>query len=167
MKLLGQRKLHAAFKISLALKGAFAFGEIVAGVFTYFVTQHRLLDLANAFTRTELEEDSRDFVANYLLHGAQHLSISSQHFAALYLLSHGAIKLWLIVGLWREKLAFYPAAITVFGMFIGYQLYRYSFTGSPALLLITALDLAVIGLTWFEFQHLRRLVPAGCHPPSG
>ena len=161
MKLVDEKKLHIAFEISLALKGAFSFGEIVAGVFTYFVTQQFLFDLAHGITRMELTEDPRDFIANYLLHGAQNLSISSQHFAALYLFSHGVIKLWLVFGLWRKKLGYYPTAIAVFGMFIGYQLYRYSFTHSLSLLLITALDVLVVALTWFEYQHLRRILPNG------
>jgi uncharacterized membrane protein len=156
MKLFDEKNVHAAFEISLVLKGAFSLGEIVAGAFTYFVTQQFLHDLANAITRTELTEDPHDFIANYLLQGAQNLSISSQHFAALYLLSHGVIKLWLIVGLWRKKLGYYPTAIVIFGILIVYQLYRYSFTHSLSLLLITALDIAVIGLTWLEYKHLHR-----------
>ena len=107
-----------------------------------------------------LTEDPRDFVANYLLHAAQGLSASSQHFTAFYLFSHGVVKFWLIIGLWQKKLG-YPAAIAVFGLFILYQLYRYSFTHSLLLLLITALDVAVIGLTCLEYQHLRRILTNG------
>lgn len=159
-----ETNVHAAFEISLVLKGVFALAEIAAGVFAYFVTRQLLLDLAQSVTRLELTEDPRDFVANYLLHAAQGLSVSSQHFTAFYLLSHGAIKLWLIIGLWRKKRRYYPAAIAVFGLFILYQMYRYSFTHSPLLLFITALDVIVIGLTWFEYRHLRR--PPGCAPAA-
>lgn len=158
-KLYNEKNIHVAFEISLMLKGAFALAEIAAGIFAYFVTRQFLLDLVHVITRTELTEDPRDFVANYLFHAAQDLSVSSQHFAAFYLLSHGAIKLWLIIGLWQKKLRYYPAAIVVFGLFILYQMYRYSFTHSLSLLLITVLDVVVIGLTWFEYQHLRRILP--------
>ena len=158
-KLFDEKNVHVAFEISLMFKGAFALAEIAAGIFAYFVSRQFLLDLVQAITRTELTEDPRDFVANYLLHAAQGLSVSSQHFAAFYLLSHGVIKLWLIIGLWRKKLGYYPAAIAVFGLFILYQVYRYSFTHSLSLLLITALDVVVIGLTWFEYRHLRRILP--------
>lgn len=158
-KLFDENNVHVAFEICLTLKGAFALAEIAASIFAYVVTTQFLLDLVHAVTRTELTEDPRDFVANYLLHAAQDMSVSSQHFAAFYLFSHGAIKLWLIIGLWREKLGYYPAAIAVFGLFILYQIYRYSFTHSLSLLLITALDVVVIGLTWFEYQHLQRMLP--------
>ncbi len=160
-KLFDEKNVHVAFEISLMLKGAFALAEIAAGLFAYFVTREFLFNLVNIITRAELTEDSRDFVANFLLHSAQGLSVSSQLFTAFYLLSHGVVKLWLIIGLWRKKLGYYPAAIAVFSLFILYQVYRYSFTQSLWLLLITVLDVFVIALTWFEYQHLRRDLSIG------
>lgn len=155
-RLLNEKSLHVAFEVSLALKGVFALSEVAAGLFAYLVTPQFVLELAQAITRTELTEDPRDFVAFHLLQAAQDLSISSQHFAGFYLLSHGIIKLGLIIGLWRGKLAYYPIAIAVFGLFILYQIYRYSFTMSPLLLLITVLDGVVIWLTLVEYRHLRQ-----------
>jgi len=35
------------------------------------------------------------------------------------------------------------------------QLYRYSYTHSIWLLLVTVLDLIVIGLTWHEYKYLK------------
>lgn len=160
-KLFDEKNVHAAFEISLALKGAFALTEIAAGIFIYFLSSGFLLDLVHVITRTELAEDPRDFIANYLLHAAQGLSVSSRHFTALYLLSHGVVKLWLIIGLWQRRLGYYPTAIAVFCLFILYQAYRYSFTHSPSLLLITVLDVFVIGLTSFEYRNLRRMLSGG------
>ena len=67
-----------------------------------------------------------------------------------------AVKLLLLIGLWREKLWSYPLAIVVFTAFIAYQLYRFSFTHSPSLLLLTLMDFVVIWLTWHEYVTLRR-----------
>jgi uncharacterized membrane protein len=88
--------------------------------------------------------------------------IGTQVFVALYLLSHGSIKLWLIIALLREKLWYYPTAIVIFGLFIVYQLYRFSFTHSVWLLLVTAVDIIVIALTWHEYKYLHRV----SHRPS-
>jgi hypothetical protein len=52
-------------------------------------------------------------------------------------LSHGVVKLWLIIGLLRQKLWYYPLAAAVFGLFIVYQ---YSFTNSLWLLVLSAVD---------------------------
>lgn len=72
-----------------------------------------------------------------------------------YLLGHGVLKLWLIVSLLRERLWYCPISMVVFGLFIAYQLYRYTFTYSIWLLLITALDIVILGLTWHEYRFLR------------
>lgn len=148
-------KLHAAFEISLAFKGLFAAAEILAGVFAWLVPPQFLLDIVQIITRTELTEDPNDPIATHLLQAAQGLSISGQHFAAIYLLSHGILKLWLIIGLWRGKLAYYPVTLVVFGLFIVYQLYRYSHTHSPMLLVLTIVDVLVIWLTLTEYRRLR------------
>lgn len=133
--------------------------KIIGGIVAFFVTKAFLLKTVSVLTQQELAEDPRDVVANYLLHSAQHMAISTQYFMALYLLGHGTIKLWLIIGLLREKLWYYPTAIIVFGLFIIYQLYRYSFTHSVWLLLITVVDVIVIALAWHEYKYLRRLSP--------
>lgn len=158
MKLSETKYFEAAFDLSLFLKGVFALMEISAGLFIYFTKRSFLLDLAHDVTRMELIEDPHDFIANHLLHAAEHLSVSSQHFTAVYLFGHGVIKLWLIAGLFRKRLGYYPAAMIVFGLFILYQLYRYSFTGSISLLLITGLDVIVIWLTMLEYKHLREVM---------
>ena len=154
-KLFEEKNIHLIFELSLIAKAVIALFEIIGGVLVYFISQQFLIDLVHAITQDELIEDPRDFIANYLLHSAQNFSISSQHFAAFFLLSHGVIKMFLIVGLLRKKLWFYPTAIVVFGLFIAYQLYRFSYTHSLWLLLITILDIAVIWLTWHEYKYLR------------
>lgn len=151
-KFIKEQNIHLIFEMSLWVKGLFALSEIISGIAAFFVTKQFLLQFADWATSHEFVEDPRDFIANYLLDLVQHLSISAQHFAAFYLLGHGVIKLWVIVGLLRKKLWYYPTAMLVFGLFIVYQLYRYSFTHSAWLLLITFLDILVIWLTWHEYK---------------
>ncbi len=155
-----EKTIHLVFEVSLWLKGFFALSEIIAGVAAYFVSRHFLLSIVLWVTRGEFAEDAHDLIANYLLNAVQHLSVSTQKFAAVYLLGHGIVKLWLIVGLLRRKLWYYPVSLVVFGLLIVYQLYRYTFTHSIWLLLITALDVIVIALTWHEYRYLRRIAQA-------
>ena len=157
-RLSNEKNIHLAFEISLFLKGLFALGQIIGGVAAFFVTKELLVKAVSVLTQEELLEDPRDLLANFLLHSAQNLSISTQHFMALYLLAHGSVKLWLIIGLLREKLWYYPTAIVVFGLFIVYQLYRFTFTHSMWLMLVTAIDVIVIALTWHEYKYLRSLL---------
>jgi uncharacterized membrane protein len=155
-KLWAEKNVRRAFEVSLVLKGILAILEILGGVLVYFVTQEFLLKLILAFTKQEFIEDPDDTLARYLIQFAQDFSVNSRLFVSFYLLSHGIVKLFLIVGLMRRKLSYYPAAILVFTLFIVYQLYRFSFTHSIWLLLITLLDAVVIWLTWHEYKLIRR-----------
>jgi uncharacterized membrane protein len=157
--LIDERSVRLIFHVSLWLKSAFALLEIVGGITAFAMSQKFLVKLASAVTQGELTEDPRDFIANILLRSAQTLSVSAQHFTAFYLCSHGVIKLWLIIGLLRRRLWYYPTAMVVFDLFILYQLYRFAFTHSLMLLLITVIDAVVIVLAWHEYRFLRRDIP--------
>lgn len=98
-------------------------------------------------------------VATHLLAWAQNFSVATEHFYAFYLLSHGMVKLLLVIGLLKGKLWAYPASLVVFGLFILYQLYRFSYTHGAGLIVLTVLDVAVMVLIWHEYGLVRRHLP--------
>ena len=151
-----ERYLHLAFRIALWLKAAFALGELASGAVLFAIGHDTVVDWATAVTHGELAEDRDDPIANFLLHSAHHLSGHTQQFIGVYLAAHGVIKLALVAGLLRTMLWMYPVAIAAFGGFVAYQLYRYTGSHSPWLLVITAIDLVVIVLTWHEYRYLRK-----------
>ena len=59
----------------------------------------------------------------------------------------------------KEKLWAYPASFAVFSAFIGYQLYRYTWTHDFSLILLSIFDLFVIGLAVHEYRLLRKHLP--------
>ena len=89
----------------------------------------------------------------------QNFSVAQHDFFAFYLLSHGVVKLILVYGLLKEKLWAYPASFVVFGAFIVYQLYRYSFTHEVSLIGLSIFDLFVIALAVHEYRLLRHHLP--------
>lgn len=154
--ILNEKTTHALFQLSLLCKAVFAVAEILAGIGAFFVTQQFVFTLVDRVTSVELFQHQHDAIANYLYASAQHFSLSTRNFTAVYLLSHGVVKLWLIVGLLREKHWYYPLAIAVFGLFVVYQLYRFNLSHSPWLIVITVIDVLVIALTWHEYRYVRR-----------
>jgi uncharacterized membrane protein len=150
-----ENSIHIAFEVSLILKGCVALLETLGGIVAYFVSMRMLLKVVTSLTADELAEEPNDLIASYFLHLFQHITSGSQQFISFYLVSHGLVKLLLVTGLYLKKLWCYPVAIAVFFAFIAYQLYRYSFTHSEWLLLLTILDGVVIWLTWHEFTHLK------------
>jgi uncharacterized membrane protein len=153
---MNERRVHQIFEISVLLKGDHALIECIGGLVLTFVSTSVIKNLVNALTQEELIEDPNDFVAAHLLSLAQSFTVGTQRFYAFYLLSHGVIKVFLVVGLLRNKLWAYPVSLVVLGLFIVYQLYRFSYTHGVGLIVLTVFDVLVMGLIWHEYQLVRR-----------
>jgi uncharacterized membrane protein len=149
---MNERRIHQIFQISVLLKGAHAVIECVGGLALALVSTNTIVALVNSVTQEELIEDPNDWVATHLLRLAQDFSVSSKNFYAFYLLSHGIVKLGLVIGLLRNQLWSYPASLVVLGLFIAYQVYRYLYSPSVGLIFLTVLDLVVMGLVWHEYR---------------
>ncbi len=155
-KFLNEKYVHRFFEVALALKGVHALIEIGSSIFIYFTNQQFVSNLVVWITQEELSEDPRDFIAHYLIKSVENFSVTSQHFAAFYLLSHGIIKIVLVIELLRKRLWAYPASIVVFSLFIIYQIYRFSFTHSVWLIVFTVLDALIIWLTIHEYRYMKK-----------
>jgi uncharacterized membrane protein len=156
---MNERRVHQIFEVSVLLKGAHALIECIGGLTLAVVSTGAIAALVNTLTQEELIEDPNDFVAMHLLVLAQNFSVSSQHFYAFYLLSHGVVKIFLVIGLLKNKLWSYPASLAVMSLFIAYQLYRFFYTRSLGLIVLTVFDLIVMVLIWHEYRLLRRHSP--------
>ncbi len=151
--------LHAAFAASLVVKAVFAALEVLGGVAVYVVPQDAVLRFIEMLAHRELLAGRGDVVFERLYTWTQGFSMSQRHFAGVYLVTHGAVKLWLLAGLIRGKASYYPLAIAVFSAFVAYQLYRFHLTRSPVLIVLTVVDLVVIALTWREYRRRRAPEP--------
>ncbi len=156
---MNERVIHRIFEVSVLLKGAHALIECVGGVVLYAVNTATISTLVRLATQSELVEDPNDLVATYLLQAAQGLSLGSKQFYAFYLLSHGLVKLLLVIGLLRNRLWSYPASLVALALFIVYQLYRYSYTQALGLIVLTVFDIFVMALIWHEYRLVRRHLP--------
>jgi uncharacterized membrane protein len=153
---MNERRVHQVFQISILLKGVHAVIECVAGLVLALIQTSTIVKVANAVTQDELIEDPNDFVARHLLALAQNFSVQTKHFYSFYLLSHGAVKLLLIIGLLKGRLWSYPASLIVLALFILYQLYRFSYTHGAGLIVLTVFDIFVMGLIWHEYGLVSR-----------
>lgn len=155
-----EQHIHRLFRISILLKGAHALLELVTGTLLLIVSPAFVLlqPLVTLLTEEELTEDPDDIVANFLLESAHHLSLNSELFAALYLLSHGIVKIILVSALLKNKLRAYPWSIAVLGIFILYQLYRFTHTHSPWLIALSIFDVFVVYLIWREYRIVRKSI---------
>lgn len=154
-ELLRTDKIDSAFKVTVILKGLNAALEIIGSFVILLISQNFVTRSVFFLTQEELGEDPRDRLANYLLTAAQYFSVGTRQFVFAYLLSHGVIKIILVISLLKKNLWAYPVSLIVFSLFILYQLYRYTFTHSLSLIALTIFDLVVIWLIWKEYSFLR------------
>jgi len=154
-----EKRIHQIFVVSVLAKGVHALIEIAGGAALYLISTETIVRTIQRYSYDELIEDRNDWIATQLLQFAQTFSVAEHHFYAFYLLSHGIIKSALVIGLLREKLWAYPASFAVFGAFIAYQLYRFSFTGDVGLILLSIFDAFVIVLAVHEYRLLRKHLP--------
>jgi uncharacterized membrane protein len=149
------RLVHLLFDISVITKGIDGVLEIVGGILLFLLSPLQVYTIVRVLTQHELSQDPHDLVATYLLNRTQGLSGGAQAFGAAYLLWHGAVKVALVTALLLKRRWAYPLAILAFLLFLVYQLYRYSHTLSPELLVLSVVDVLVIVLTWLEYKRLR------------
>lgn len=148
---INENVIRLALKVSLIVKSFFAILEIFGGLIFYFVSQNYIVNFIYAITQDELSQDSNDFIASHLVSFSNNLFPSTKHFIAFYFLSHGIVKMIVIIGLLKNKLWAYPTSIIVFVTFIIYQFYRFYFTHSIWLLILTMFDILIIWLVGREY----------------
>jgi uncharacterized membrane protein len=153
--LIKEANVHRLFEIALLLKALHSLLEIVGGALLSAMSTDAVLRIAKFVTQGELLEDPNDLIANYLLQVAQDLSVSSKAAAAFFLLSHGSVKLALVLAVMRGWAWAYPAFLGALGLLIGYQSYQLWHVFSVGLTALTIFDVLVFVLTWHEYRLVR------------
>jgi|GEM_PF-118935 len=153
----GERRrdgLDKTFDVLLILKGLDGLLELVGGVVLIVVSPETVNHFAYWLTQHELAEDPHDFIANHLLKLTSNLH-NTQLFGAIYLLTHGLVKLIIVIGLLRREHWAYYVAFVFLGGFVVYQIYRMTYAPSVGLALLTVFDIVIIWLTWREYRRMR------------
>lgn len=150
--------IHDIFLVSITLKAINGILELIAGVGILIVGHERVLWVASKLASTELVEDPHDNFATWLLHWSSSFTAHAQTVAALYLLSHGLIKLFIVYNVLRGHKWAYPLAIVVFSAFTIYQFNLFLHVHSWTMGIFTTLDIVVVIFTVLEWRVVHRPV---------
>ncbi|MBZ9688867.1 DUF2127 domain-containing protein [Clostridium estertheticum] len=153
--ILNKRNIHASFHIGLIVKSLYDIGEVLCGILLIFLTPERMSKLITFISKNELYEDPNDFIMNYLVSFSHVFSISMQHFTSFYLLTHGTVKILILILLWRKKIWAYPMSCVIFMAFIVIQMQHFIQTHSIMLLALTLIDVVMIVLTILEYRNIK------------
>ena len=141
-----QHRLHELFIVSIVAKGLHALVELIGGITLYLFST----DVIAAWLWEAGQ--SNDWIERF----ADSFSTPEHHFYAFYLVSHGIVNGAIVGGLLLRKRWAYHATFVVLTLFIAYQAYRYSYTHDIGLIVITIIDLIVMGLAWNEYRLFKR-----------
>jgi len=159
-RIFSRRLIDKVFEIGILIKAVFGFFEVLAGIlFTFsknIITNNFIIYLA----QQEIAQDSndKDIIANYLIKTAISLSQDSRIFAVAYLFFHGAVNIFLAISLAKGKVRTYPAIMSLLGIFIIYQIYKYFYNYSLPLLFLTAFDIMFVWIIWLEYKRKSRQI---------
>jgi uncharacterized membrane protein len=144
--------LDRTFEVGIILKGIDGTLELIGGLLLLTISHDTINRVAVLLTQSELSEDPHDFIANYLIAAAHHLTVSTQLYGAIYLLSHGIIKIVLVTAVLKQKIWAYPWLIVFLLVFIVYQTYRLTFAPTFGLAALTVFDIFITWLTYLEYK---------------
>lgn len=147
--------LHRLFDLSLYIKGVDGLLELVGGLLFWLLPPQAVGTAVRLVTAHELSEDPSDRIATALRHATSAWLAHPGHFASIYLIGHGMLKLFLVVNVLREKLWAFVPAMLFLAAFVVYQLYRFAHTHALTLLVFSAMDIVIIAVIYREFARLR------------
>jgi uncharacterized membrane protein len=151
-------RLDKAFEIGLLLKAIDGLVEVLGGIFFLLLKPQWVTHYVHALTDPELAENPHAFVATHVLHWAGTFTKGSAIFAGLYLLSHGIVKLVLVVEILRNHLWAYIGLAVVTVGFILYQLFHIiAIKPSFSFIALTVFDVVIVYLTWREYGRQKQL----------
>ena len=150
-------KLDRFFEAGILLKMLDGIIETISGLTLLVIRPEHVMHVVHWLTASELAEDPHDFVASHLVRWANDFTRQAAVFAAIYLLTHGLVKVVLVYEVLRNRLWAYLALIVVTLGFVAYQLARVFEKPSAGFVLLTIFDFAVIYLTTREYAKQKAL----------
>jgi uncharacterized membrane protein len=149
--------LDGSFRVGISLKGLHALTETVSGLLLLKLSPQTINGHLIDILDQELSRNPHDFFATHLLRFADGLAGTGRPFASAYLISHGGVKLILVIALLMNRLWAYPLMILMLSVFIAYQSYRFVLTHSSLMIVLSVFDLIVLVLTWLEYREQKLL----------
>jgi len=152
-KIFREKVVDRIFKLIVVLKGINGILELASGMFFLFAPKTVLSAIFTAFVRRELIEDPNDFLVNFGSAVLQNITPTTKLLSIAYLLFHGSINIFLVIGLLRRKFWTYPAAMVFLFLITFYQTYHLAHLYSWGLCLLTLFDILIIILIWHEYRY--------------
>lgn len=145
--------LDKTYEIGIIIKGIDGSLELIGGLLLLFLSSNTILSITNFLTQDALGENPHNFIANHIEKTGQHLASGQTTFAIAFLLTHGLVKVVLVICLLLNKLWAYPWALVALSLFLVYQIYLLVTKTTFSMAFLSVLDAIIIWLVWREWRH--------------
>ena len=150
------RMSHIVFLATILAKGALGLVQLATAAALYFGLAERLPTHLQNLLAAELVEDPSDYLAARIMAFAGALPQTDLSFYTVYFAAHGLLHVGIVAALLYGAAWAYGSSIIVLAVFIAYQLLEWAHVGGAMLLVLSAIDLAVILLTLIEWRQRRQ-----------
>lgn len=145
------------YDIGIAIKGFDGAVELIAGILLW-IAPGLLHSTLQALLGEARESHFRmmQFIADNIARIDADLTRGSIVVVIVFLLTHGAVKVGLVVALFKKWHWAYPWALGVLGAFLVYQVYVFVKHPTVAMALFSLLDAVIIWLVYKEYREVTR-----------
>jgi uncharacterized membrane protein len=147
-----ERDILWLFDLALLLKIVNGSLEILGAFLVLVVPRSLVLKVAEFLTSGELAQDANDPIATALRSAAQAFTVHTHYLLALYLVLHGAIKVFLVLGIFAGKRIAYPLFMIALALFSAYEAYLGLVRHEALLQILAAFDFILLILTAYEYR---------------
>lgn len=151
---------HLGYMVTVAIKGIDGAIETLLGLLLAATGTQKFANVILSFIVPELEEHPTSRMWQAAHHGATHLAQGDGHFAVIYLLIHGWLKVAIAYNLLLEKQWIFIPAIVVLLGFIGFMGAHLAQEWSIWLFALAMFDVVTLALVVNEYVRLNALLAA-------
>lgn len=144
---------HSVFKFGVFIKGLNGIWETISGFSILLISKTTLSSWFYLLARKEIFEDPNDRFSNFVIQLLQTTSAGTKTFAAIYIIFHGFLNMFLAIQLYRDRHWAYLVTIGATVTFIIYQIHRVVVHHSIFLLALTIFDIFFVVLAWHEYKY--------------
>lgn len=150
-----QTLLDKTYEIGLFVKAFDGLVELIGGIAVLLIPRGTIEHWSQRIASHELYE-GHSFIAHHVTHASHELTHGSHWFVALFLLTHGIVKVGMVIALLRQKHWAYPWALGLLTAFLIYQIYLLFAKPGIMMALLTVIDMFIIWLVWREWQVVKQ-----------
>jgi len=155
--------LDKTYEIGIILKGVDGVLELLGAAALLLIPVRVFHHFSQWITDLEAGSSHHGFISTHVVRLSEDLAKPDHTFAILFLLTHGLVKVVLVICLLRNKLWAYPFGLAALTLFLAYQLYEMAIHPTFGMGFLTVLDAVIIWLVWREWQQVK----AGRTPKLG